>query len=182
MNVQLVEAVDADQVYRLACEYYADDLHLTIDELVQSLRAADAEFGNFSVALVDHGEMQAYLLAWLEESRVEGNRESVVLVDDVVAEPDLLSRLFRAMVDQLEDQGFAHLAIEGTILPATRSLFGAQKRLFRTLGYELVASHDYFDEDLEIELTWVRYERPVEVEASVNDDVEFSSDDSEFLA
>jgi hypothetical protein len=50
------------------------------------------------------------------------------------------------------------------------------------LGYELVATHDYFDEDLDMELTWVRYERPVEVEAVVSDDVEFSTEDSDLLA
>lgn len=47
-----------------------------------------------------------------------------------------------------------------------------QERFLASLGYGLVASQDYWEEEVGAELTWVRYERPVEaeVEATVSAD------------
>lgn len=171
MSVQLLEAVDAEEIYQLASEYFPEELHLDLEDLARSLRAADAELGNFSVGLLHQGRLQAYMLAWLEDSRVEGNRESVVLVDEVLLHhPDQLPTLFRTMVNQLDESDLGHLAIEGTLLPEQRALFESHQRTFRSLGYERVASHLYFDEQLEVELLWVRYQRPEAMEVELQDE------------
>lgn len=169
MILQALEPQDAEEIAALARHHYPEEMALEASEIADSLSAAEEEGGNFSLGLLDHGQLRAYMLAWLEESRVEGLRESVVLIDDLTVATGALSdlqKLFRSLVGNLEDSGLSHLAIEGTVLPETRDTLLGQQRFFSSLGYELVASRDYFEEEIGVELTWVRYERPVEVEAS----------------
>jgi hypothetical protein len=187
MILHPLEAQDAESIAALAADFYPEEMHLEAEEIAQSLRAADEEGGNFSAGLLHQGHLCGYMLAWLEESRLEGVRESVILIDDVaVATGSLadLQRLFRNLISQIEESGLSHLAIEGSLLPDTRDTFLGQRRFFSSLGYELVASQDYWEDDLGVELTWVRYERPVEVEAAASsecwDGSEFGPDDEEF--
>lgn len=169
MILQALEPQDAESIAALARHYYPEEMALDPGEIADSLTAAEEEGGNFSLGLVDHGQLRGYMLAWLEESRVEGVRESVVLIDDLTVGTGSvadLQKLLRSLVGNLEDSGLSHLAIEGTLLPETRDTFLGQQRFFASLGYELVASQEYFEDEIGVELTWVRYERPVEVEAS----------------
>ena len=174
MIFQALEPSDAEQIVEFSQQFYPDEMLLEVEEVAEALQVAESEGGNFSVALVDQGEMCGYMLAWLEESRADGLKESVLLVDDVVLEQSALSRLpqlFRHLVGQMEESGLGHLAIEGVLLPNARSLFSGQAKAFRSLGYEMVASHDYYEEELDLELTWVRYERPAEVLATAGSEV-----------
>ena len=187
MTLQALDPQDAERIAALAADYYSDELLLEVEEIAESLATAEEEGGNFSLGLFDNGRLQGYLLAWLEVSRVEGLQESVVFIDDVaIATGRLedLQRLFRTLVSHIEESGLSHLAIEASMLPETRETFSGQRRFFSGLGYELVASQEYWEDQLGVELTWVRYERPVEVEALVVseswDGSEFEPDDEEF--
>jgi len=187
MTLQALEPQDAELIVALAADYYPEEMQLDVDDIAQSLATAEEEGGNFSSGLLENGHLRGYLLAWLEESRVQGLRESVILIDDVAITTGSigdLQRLFRNLITQIEDSGLSHLAIEGSLLPDTRDTFMGQRRFFSGLGYELVASQDYWEEELGVEMTWVRYERPVEVEASVTaecwDGSEFAPEDEEF--
>lgn len=174
MTFQALEPHDAEQIVEFSQLFYPDELMLEVEDIAEALEVAEAEGGNFSVALVEQGEMCGYMLAWIEESRAEGLKESVLLVDDVVLEQGYLSRLpqvFKHLVEQMEESGLGHLAIEGVLLPNTRALFLGQAKAFRNLGYELVASQEYYEEELDLELTWVRYERPAEVLATASSEV-----------
>ena len=172
MILQALEPQDAEQIAELAADYYPEEMQFEADEIADALSSAVQEGGNFSVGLMERGKMMAYMLAWLEESRVEGNRESVVLIDDLALATGQVSDLrllISHLVRQLQDAGLSHLAIEGSLLPDTSSVFLGQERYFASLGYEMVASQEYWEDELGAELIWVRYERPVEAEAEVSD-------------
>ncbi len=181
MNLQLLEPHDAEQIAELAADFYPEEMLYDAAEIAAALTSATREGGNFSVGLLARGNLKAYMLAWLEESRVEGLRESVVLIDDLAlatGEIEDLRLMLSHLVRQLQGAGLAHLAIEGSLLPDTREFFLDQTDFFASLGYEMVASQDYWEDDFGAELTWVRYERPLEVEAELSasevwDGVEF---------
>ena len=191
MNLHPLEPQDAEQIADLAADFYPEEMLYPASEIAHALASAEREGGNFSVGLLERGNLKAYMLAWLEESRVEGLRVSVLLIDDLAlatGEVEDLRLFLSHLVQQLQSAGLTHLAIEGSLLPDTRELFLNQARFFASLGYELVASQDYWEEELGAELTWVRYERPVEdaeaeAEASTTegwDGSEFPSMDEEF--
>lgn len=183
MNLQALEPQDAEQIAELAADFYPEEMLYEATEIAAALASAVREGGNFSVGLLERGNLVAYMLAWLEESRVEGLRESVVLIDDLAlatGEIEDLRLMLSHLVRQLEGAGLTHLAIEGSLLPDTRELFLNQARFFASLGYELVASHDYWEEELGAELTWVRYERPLEAEVEAEASASEVWDGAEF--
>jgi len=187
MILQALEPHHAEQIADLAADYYPQELLVEAEEIAHALTCAVREGSNYSVGLLEKGKLLAYMLAWQEESRIEGRRESVVLIDDLAlatGEIEDLRLLFAHLVKQLQSSGLTHLAIEGSLLAETRELFLKQGRFFASLGYEMVASQDYWEEDLGAELTWVRYERPLEAEAQAAseawDGSEFPSMDEEF--
>lgn len=167
MILQPLEPQDAEQIAEVAADFYPEEMLCDPGEIAGALEAAVREGANFSVGLVERGHLLAYMLVWLEESRVEGLRESVVLIDDLAlatGQPEDLRLLLSHLAQQLQQAGLTHLAIEGSLLPDTREIFSNQARFIESLGYELVASQDYWEEEVGAELTWVRYERPVEAE------------------
>lgn len=187
MILQALEPRDAEQIADLAADYYPEEMLFDAAEVAHALSCAVREGSNYSVGLLEQGKLVAYMLAWQEESRIEGRRESVVLIDDLAlatGEIEDLRLLFAHLVQQLEGRGLTHLAIEGSLLADTRELFRKQGRFFASLGYEMVASQDYWEDGLGAELTWVRYERPLEAEAlavsEAWDGSEFPSRDEEF--
>lgn len=179
--LQSLEPQDAESIAALAATLYPEELQLEVHEIAEALEAAEEEGGNFSVGLVENGHLKGYMLAWLEESRLEGLQESVLLIDDLALPEGStadLQKLLRNLVSQLEESQLAHLAIEGTAPSSFAETLRSLERFIHKLGYELVASEDYFEDELGMELTWVRYERPAEVEASVAGE---SWDGSEFV-
>jgi hypothetical protein len=171
MILQALEPQDAEQIAELAADYYPEEMQFEADEIADALASAVQEGANFSVGLMQRGQLKAYMLAWLEESRVEGNRESVVLIDDLALATGQvadLRLLISHLVRQLQDAGLSHLAIEGSLMPDTSSIFMGQERYFASLGYELVASQEYWEDEFGTELIWVRYQRPVEAEAQAS--------------
>ena len=137
MIIQPLEPQDAEQIAEVAAAYYPEEMLCEAREIAGSLEAAVREGGNFSVGLVERGKLLAYMLAWLEESRLEGLRESVVLIDDLAlatGELEDLRLLLAHLARQLQDAGLTHLAIEGSLLPDTREIFWGQARFLASLG------------------------------------------------
>ncbi|MBN9413906.1 MAG: hypothetical protein J0I12_00650 [Candidatus Eremiobacteraeota bacterium] len=183
MILQPLEPQDAEQIAELAADFYPEEMLYEAGDIASALATAVREGGNFSVGLVERGNLLAYMLAWLEESRVEGLRESVVLIDDLAlatGEAEDLRLLLSHLVQRLEQADLTHLAIEGSLLPDTREMFWGLARFIGSLGYELVASQDYWEEEVGAELTWVRYERPAEAEVEVQVSVAEVWDGAEF--
>ncbi|MBS2040889.1 hypothetical protein JST97_38230 [bacterium] len=171
MILQALEPQDAEQIAELAADYYPEEMQVEVQEIADALATAVQEGGNFSAGLLERGQLMAYMLAWLEESRLDGLRESVVLIDDLALATGQVSDLrllISHLVRQLHDAGLSHLAIEGSLLPDTSAIFLGQERFFASLGYEMVASQEYWEEELGAELIWVRYERPGEAEAEAS--------------
>ena len=160
MSLFRITPEDAESVAALAEQIYPEEMALSAEEIGEALQAAEDEGGNLSLGLSQGHRLRAYLLAWLEESRVEGLKESVVLVDDIgLSEDSLFPDLLRGLAEVLEESELSHLAIEGAMPGRMRQLFGEQRKLLERLGYQEVNSQKYVEEEWELELTWVRFER-----------------------
>ena len=161
MRIVRLTPEDAERINALAERHYKSELALSKDEIEENLKTAESEEGNFSFGLEENRELVGYLLAWLEESRIEGRKESVVLVDDLVVEPHArhgTKELIRSMVCELQDREKGQLAVEAALLENVKDTFAQPRKFFESLGYELAAQIDYEDEDLQQSMTWVRYE------------------------
>jgi hypothetical protein len=167
MYLQSLESMDAELIVELAGRLHPPELHLEAEDIAEALDAAADEESNFSMGFVDGSRLHGYMLAWLEESRVEGLRESVLLIEDVVVDDTArpqVGKLFRVLVQNLEESGLTDIAIEATLLASMQPAFASHTRLFSSLGYELAASSTYEDDELGQEMIWVRYERPQQEE------------------
>lgn len=174
MYLQSLESMDAELIAELASRLHPPELHLEPEEIAEALDAAAEEQSNFSMGFVDGSRLHGYMLAWLEESRVEGNRESVLLIEDLAVDDTVrsqVSKLFRILVQNLEESGLHDIAIEAVVLASLQQTYANHTRLFSSLGYELAATSTYEDEDLGQEMVWVRYERPAEAEPELPQDL-----------
>lgn len=183
LYLQALEAVDAEAIAELAGREHGPELQPSVDELVQAFEAAQEEQGNFSLGLLDGTRLHGYLLAWLEESRLEGPPHSVVLVEDLLVDSlarAQLSMLLRVLVQNLDEAGLGHLPIESAVVRSRQATFEQLEDFIAQLGYELVGSHQYHDAELGEEVTWVRFERPATVEARINEEEAFVAAEEEF--
>lgn len=182
MYLQSLEAIDAESIAYLASLLHPVELHMEPEEIADALEAAAQEDANYSMGFVDGARLHGYMLAWLEESRVEGNRESVLLIDDVLVDETAspqAAKLFRILVQNLEESGLGDVAIEAVLLASMQPFLDRHVRAFSALGYEVAASTTYDDEELGQQMLWVRYERPREDEAVISEEEQFVSADRE---
>jgi hypothetical protein len=160
MSLFRLTAEDAESVADLAELIYPEEMALSVEEISEALQTAEQEEGNLSLGLSQGHRLRAYLLAWLEESRVEGLKESVVLVDDIgLSEESLFPEMLKGLAQVLEESELGHLAIEGAMPGRMRQLFGEQRKLLERLGYREVNCQTYTEDEWGLELTWVRFER-----------------------
>jgi len=127
------------------------------ENLLNAERAGD----NLSWGLFEDEEMAAYLVAWVTYSLIEGRgREEVVFIDDIVVlkgRQNAFFSLLQALTDSIEEKNLTHLAIEGTTRKESFKVFSSHSRIFDELGYTLVGTHEYWDEDLGENLTFIRF-------------------------
>lgn len=166
----------AEEISQLASRHHPPNLSLTPREIERSLQLSRRRGENFSVGLRDpEDQLVAYILAYLRPSRVVGRQETVVLVDDScsdIAPGPTLACLLGHMVESLEEWGHHHLAIETVVHPAGLDLVLSQEEAIAGLGYELVGQHHYYDEDLNQQFTWLRFQRPWESEPESDSELE----------
>ncbi len=179
----------ASEIQELADRYYPAAYHLSVEDIAENFDGLQDEDYNFCFGLVMDGRLEGYIMAWLDNSLVEGRAEDVVLVDDICLSPRARRYLFyllQSLAKAIEEAGLNGIPIEGTLRPEGESTFLGDRVSFEELGYCLVGKHKYKDEALGEELTWVRFEPCIEgagAETADEDtsldrvEVEFRSDD-----
>lgn len=171
MRIMPLRIEHSADIVRLATEYYTDRFHLSLEQVEDNFRDLDDDDANFCFALVDGDQFMGYIFAWLSNTLLEGRREDVVVVDDLVVAKKArrhVYRLIEAMVNDFEAEGFGGLPIEGAVRKTIESTFLGHAALFQRLGYELVGQHEYVDDDLDEAFVWVRFEA-LEAEESTRD-------------
>ncbi len=163
MEIVALESDHAEMVQSLASHHYPSAYALPYETIVENLEKNDEN--SFCFGVESEGKLVGYLMAWLDTTMVEGRREKVVLVDDIVLGNRARHQLFRllqAMIKEMRERGLRHLAIEGSARPSSGNTFMGHPEVLERLGYELTSTADYYDDDFDETLTWVRYE-PLEV-------------------
>ena len=155
----------AHAIEELAREHYPESYRMTAEDVAENLAGLGQEDCNFCFGAFREGKLLGYIMAWLDNSLVEGRAEDVALVDDVVlsnaAKPHLYL-LLRAMIAEIDGSGHPGLPIEGTVRPNARDTFLEHPDVIERLGYQLVGTHEYSDPTFGEELVWVRFEVPQE--------------------
>ena len=169
MEIVVLEPEDAEFVEDLANHHYPPTYPMSAADIMDNLSRPDNKSFCFGV---EHEEkIVGYLMAWVDNTMVEGKRERVVLVDDIVLSNKARHQLFRllqAMLDEMKKRGFGQLPIEGSARPSSSHTFMNRPEALERLGYELCQKAEYYDEDFEEELTWVRYEPIVHEDATID--------------
>lgn len=183
LELQALDRGDVKLIAELAARHHSEGLQPDIEELADAFEAAQDEQGNFSLGLLDGERLHGYILAWLEDSRLQGAAESVLLIEDVVVDAAARPHLpifLRSLLQNVDGAGLGHLAVESAVVRSMQSTFDALQDTVSNFGYELVGSHQYYDAELGEEVTWVRFERPRAVEASINEEEAFVPTEEEF--
>jgi len=127
------------------------------ENLLNAERAGD----NLSWGLIEDDELAAYLIAWVTYSLIEGRgREEVVFIDDIAVlkgHQKAFFNLLQALRDGLAEKNMTHLPIEGTTRKESFKVFSSHSRIFDELGYTLMGTHEYWDEELGENLTFIRF-------------------------
>lgn len=181
MDIVLLEPDDAEYVETLAGYHYPPNYPMSFEDILDNLQKADEK--SFCYGVEDEGKLTGYMMAWVENTLIEGKRERVLLVDDLVLSikaRGVLFRLLQTMISQMEERGFKGLPIEGSARPSSTHTFLGHSDAFERLGYELTMKSEYYEEEFEESLTWVRFE-PIERVAATIDtddqlDIEFVED------
>lgn len=155
----------AEKVHEVESAVYPPQLIAGTATIRQNLLSAERDGENLSWGVVQDDTLVAYLLVWVASSLVEGREfEDVVFVEDVALLPGYQKAfflLFSALSDDLEKHNLRSLPIEGVSRVEAFKVFSRHEKIFKSLGYQIVASHEYYDEELGEHMIWNRFE-PVE--------------------
>ena len=171
MEIVVLEPDDAELIEDLANHHYPVNYPMSIEDITENLEKNDKN--SFCFGVESGGKLLGYLMAWVDNTMVEGKRERVVLVDDIVLANRARHQLFRllqTMIDEMEKRGFGKLPIEGSARPTSSHTFMGHPEALERLGYELVSKAEYYEDEFEEELTWVRFETIVEEDAVIDED------------
>lgn len=173
MEIVTLEPEDAELVEELANHHYPVNYPMSYDDISENLFRNDKE--SFCFGVDDNGKLVGYLMAWVDNTMVEGKREKVVLVDDIVLSHRARHQLFRllkSMISEMQERGLGQLAIEGSARPTSSHTFMAHPEALERLGYELTSKAEYYEEEFDETLTWVRFE-PIEISDALIDEGDF---------
>lgn len=171
MDIVLLKEDDAEDVERLASHHYPSNYPMPLEDIRENLGKADRN--SFYFGVEEKGELVGYLMAWLDNTMVEGRQEKVLLVDDIVLSNRARSHLFRllqSMITDMQKRGFGKLPIEGSTRPSSGHTFMGHPEALERLGYELTSLSEYYEEEFEETLTWVRFEPIAENAATIDVD------------
>lgn len=180
MRIEFLTEDDAEAVAELAAENYPDTYPVSVADIRDNLRSTD--FASFYLGVRDGRRLVGYFMAWIDNTLVEGRKERVALIDDVVLEPRARTKLYSLiakMIASMKNRGMGMLPIEGSSRPeAVQTLFDHPAAIER-LGYSLTTYSEYYDSTFQENLTWVRYDAIVEEVVGINqqDAVEFGTQD-----
>lgn len=171
MKIVLLKPDDAENVETLASHHYPPNYPMPLEDILENLEKADRN--SFCFGVEDNGVLLGYLMAWIDNTLVEGRKEKVLLVDDIVLSHRARSHLFRllqSMIYEMQKRGFGTLPIEGSARPSSGHTFMGHPEALERLGYELTSLSEYYEEEFEETLTWVRYEPIAESTATIDVD------------
>lgn len=171
MEIVFLEPEDAELVEDLANHHYPITYPMSYQDIAENLQKNDKD--SFCFGVESEGKLLGYLMAWVDNTMVEGKRERVVLVDDIVLSNRArhqLYRLLQTMIEEMEKRGFGKLPIEGSARPTSSHTFMGHPEALERLGYELAAKAEYYEEEFEEDLTWVRYEPLEEQDSTIDED------------
>lgn len=182
MEIVVLEPDDADYVETLAHHHYPPNYPMSYEDIRDNLERKGKE--SFCFGVEEDGKLLGYLMAWVEQSMVEGRKGKVLLVDDIVMSNRARGQLFRVlqtMIAEMEKRGFGKLPIEGAARPTSSHTFMGHPEALERLGYELTERSEYYEEEFEEDLTWVRFEPIVREAATIDEDdyleIEFEEED-----
>lgn len=180
MRIDFLQPDDAEDIARLAAEHYPETYPMSVEDIRDNLISTD--FASFYLGVREGGRLLGYYMAWVDNTLVEGRKERVALIDDIVLEPRARTQfysLIAKMIATMKERGIGTIPIEGTTRPeSTRTLMDHPAAIER-LGYALTTYSEYYEPSFEETLCWVRYDAIVEEEVGFNetDHVEFGGDD-----
>jgi len=161
METVRLTAESAEKIAALEQAVYPSEFLSGEAAIRENLLNAEKARDSLSWGIVDGDELTAYMMAWVTYSLIEGReREEVVFIDDIVVLKGHQSAFFgllQALRDDLVEKKLSHLPIEGTTREASFKVFSSHRRIFEELGYELVGTHEYWDEELCENLTFIRF-------------------------
>lgn len=174
----------AAEIEKLARRIHPESFQLSEDDLAENLEGVEEEGCNFCLGVQDdQKKLLGYLMAWLDNTLVEGRIEDVVLVDDLALLPSArghLGSLLKALLRAMDEAGCPGAPIEGTVRKELETNFTSHPELIEGLGYQLVGSHEYVDESLGERLVWIRFE-PLEGRPRQFDDEDDEPDELDDL-
>ncbi len=159
MDIVLLETDDAEYIEALAGHHYPPTYPMSLDDIFDNLEKSDED--SFCYGVEEDGKILGYLMAWIDNTMVEGRRERVLLIDDIVLSNRARHQLFRLLntvITELQKRGFGKLPIEGSARPSSSNTFMGHPEALDRLGYELVSKAEYYEDEFDETLTWVRYE------------------------
>lgn len=136
---------------------------------------------NFSWALFHGSHVTGYIVAYPSKSMVESHgKESIIYVDDLQVLPGHnsdLYRLIKLMVEDKEAAELGHLRIEALARRSASRVMADHPQVITRLGYELIGTYDYWDDNVGESLTWMSWAPlPAAAVKSTSDQLHFSSD------
>lgn len=169
MEIVILEPDDAEYIEDLANHHYPPNYPMSSDDIADNLEKEDKS--SFCFGVESEGKLLGYLMSWVENSMIEGRKERVLLVDDIVLSNRARHQLFRLLdttIKEMQTRGFGKLPIEGSARPSSSNTFMGHPEAIERLGYELVSKAEYYEEEFGEQLTWVRFE-PIEESDSIID-------------
>ena len=136
---------------------------------------------SFSHILLESGVVHGYIVAYPSRSMVDSPRpEFVVYVDDLQVRQGQtadLYRLIKLMVEDKEANALSHLHIEALCRRSASRVLAEHPKVIGRLGYDLLGSYEYWDDDLGEAMSWMRW-APMEraVARASHERLELSSD------
>lgn len=147
---EIAELAGCQWPYRLPCQ-----------DLAENLQGLDEDGCNFCFGLENEGRLTGFILAWVDNSLMEGRAEDVVLVEDVLLQPGsrrYLFHLLRQALKAMRSAGYRGLPVEGTLRQGAQETFTRHPEAMEMLGYRMAGSKSYHDEATDEDLMWVRFE------------------------
>ena len=171
MRIVALTADRAPEIEELAgCQW---PYRLPSQDLAENLQGLDEDGCNFCFGLENEGRLTGYILAWVDNSLMEGRAEDVVLVEDVHLQPGFrryLFHLLRQALKAMRSAGYRGLPVEGTLRQGAQETFTRHPEALEMLGYHLAGSKSYHDEATGEDLMWVRFEPAEGPQPALNDD------------
>lgn len=170
MNIIDLDIADAEKIVELASQSYPHTYSNSLEDIQENLSGRDQD--SFFLGVEDDGGvLVGYFMAWLDNTMIEGKTETVCLIDDIALKKKARLALFallEEMIADMEERGHGLLPIEGSSRPNAGSTFLDHPEVMERLGYELVAKAEYYEEEFQEDLTWVRFEPILREDAVIN--------------